>query len=364
MIPLSEPFFSGNEWAYVKACLDSGWVSSAGKEISAFENAIATFTGSGHAVATVNGTAALHLALKVSGASQGDRVIIPNLTFVATANAVSYTGASPVLMDVDPHTWQLDAGLLEEWLDKQNQPLPRALILTHVLGNVGEVEKIAEICLKYGMAFIEDAAEALGSVKNEKHAGTFGQTGILSFNGNKIITTGSGGMILTQDETLAQKLRHLSTQAKADTEEYFHDEVGYNYRLPNLLAALGIAQLEQLPRFLKKKREDAQLYHDLLLTASQVTGFQETLPGVNPNFWLFTARMKERDKVRKNLAAHGIQSRPLWVPMNLLPAFQHCEYITRSDVAGRLYSECLSLPGSVSLSESQIREICRIISAT
>ncbi|MEZ4774562.1 MAG: aminotransferase class I/II-fold pyridoxal phosphate-dependent enzyme [Bacteroidia bacterium] len=361
MIPLFEPHFSGNEWTYVKECLDTGWVSSAGKKIKDFEQAISAYTGSPFAVATVNGTSALHLTLVGCGIQPGDRVILPNLTFAATANAVHYTGATPVLADADPLTWQMDATLVEEWLKKQKGPLPRALVLTHVLGNMGEVEKLANICHSYGIILIEDAAESLGTTKDGLHAGTFGKAAVLSFNGNKIITTGGGGMILTADQTLAQKLRHLSTQAKADPEEYFHDEVGYNYRLPNILAALGLAQMEQLENFLKKKRADAALYHALLKNSEAVTGFQKTLSGVWPNYWLFTAKMKDKKTVKETLAKAEIQSRALWVPINQLPAYQQCEYITRGDVSGQLYATCLSLPGSVSLKESQIREICKII---
>lgn len=364
MIPLFEPYFSGNEWTYVKECLDTGWVSSAGKKITDFEQAISAYTRSPYAVATVNGTAALHLALLGCGVQPGDRVILPNLTFAATANAVHYTGATPVLADADPQTWQMDADLVEEWLKKQTGPLPRALILTHVLGNMGEVEKLVNICHTYGITLIEDAAESLGTKKDGQHAGTFGKVAILSFNGNKIITTGGGGMILTADQTLAQKLRHLSTQAKADSEEYFHDEVGYNYRLPNILAALGLAQMEQMEKFLKKKQADAELYFSLLKNHEAVTGFQKTLAGVLPNHWLFTAKMKDKKATKERLAEADIQSRSLWVPMNQLPAYRHCEYITRHHVSGQLYETCLSLPGSVSLQESQIREICNIIITT
>ncbi|MDX2248442.1 MAG: aminotransferase class I/II-fold pyridoxal phosphate-dependent enzyme [Bacteroidia bacterium] len=361
MIPLFEPHFSGNEWLYVKECLDSGWVSSAGKKIEEFEQVIARYTGSPFAIATVNGTAALHLALLACGVKPGDRVLIPNLTFVATANAVLYTGAIPVLVDVDPFTWQMDARLVEEWLQKQTGAIPSALIVTHALGNMGEIEKFAEICHHYGITLIEDAAEALGTRKNKNHAGTFGKVAVLSFNGNKIITTGGGGMLLTGDATLARKLRHLSTQAKADPDEYFHDEVGYNYRLPNILAALGLGQMEQLDRFLEKKRADAELYYSLLTDQPEVTGFQETLPGVIPNHWLFTVKLKEKISARQRLAAANIQSRSLWVPLHQLPAYQNCEYITTYNEAGNLYQTCLSLPGSVSLQETQIREICEII---
>ena len=252
MIPLSIPNLMGNEWKYVKDCLDTGWISSAGEYVNMFENLIADYTGSKYAIACMNGTAGLQISLMLAGVTNKDLVLAPNLTFVATLNAISYTGARPILFDIDKDNWQIDVELLKNWLDnntvtklvnnkiqtfeKVSKRKIAAILPVYVLGKFVNIEKLLEISKQYGIAIVEDSTEALGSFKNEKHAGTFGLFGVISFNGNKIISTGGGGMILTNEKDLAIKAKHITTTAKTNPVEYFHDHIGYNYRLVNVLA--------------------------------------------------------------------------------------------------------------------------------
>ena len=280
MIPLSVPNINGKEWKYVKECLDTGWISSAGEYVTKFEEAIQKYTGVKYAIACMNGTAGLHVSLNLAGISSNDIVIAPNLTVVATLNAISYSGAEIALIDVCEDSWQIDIDLLQNWL--ANNTLTKfvnekpvtieiasgkkisAIVPVYVLGGFMDIDKLVEISANYGIPLIEDSTEALGSFKNGKHAGTFGFTGVLSFNGNKIISTGGGGMILTNDKEIANKAKHLTTTAKTDTLNYFHDEVGYNYRLVNVLAAIGFAQMENFESILKRKKEIDALYRSTL----------------------------------------------------------------------------------------------------
>ena len=257
LIPLSIPNIGGNEWKYVKDCLDTGWISSSGKYVNKFEDLICNYTGSNYAVACINGTAGLQISLQLAGVSNKDIVIAPNLTFVATLNAISYVGAEITLIDVCEDSWQMDVDLLQNWLEKNTtttlvneKPTTAeinsgkkiaAIMPVYVLGGFTDIDRLLEISSKYGIPLVEDSTEALGSFKNRKHAGTFGITGVLSFNGNKIISTGGGGMILTDDKEIANRAKHITTTAKTDPSDYFHDEVGYNYRLVNVLAAIGVA---------------------------------------------------------------------------------------------------------------------------
>ena len=271
MIPLSIPNLTGNEWKYVKDCLDTGWISSAGDYVNKFEKSIIKYTKSKYAVACMNGTSGLQVSLKVVGVTNKDIVIVPNLTFVATLNAVSYLGSKIILTDVCKETWQIDVDLLENWLKKNtfteildNKPITRdkitrkkigAIIPVYVLGGFVDINKLIYLSEMYGIPIIEDSTEALGSFKGSKHAGTFGITGVLSFNGNKIISTGGGGMILTDNKKIAERARHITTTAKTNSLDYFHDEVGYNYRLVNVLAAIGVAQMEKFLNILKRKKK-------------------------------------------------------------------------------------------------------------
>lgn len=372
MVLLSGPNISGNEWKYVKDCLDTAWVSSVGSYVNKFEEMMAEFTGTKYAVATSSGTTALHISLILAGVEKGDYVIVPNLTFIASVNSISYTGASPILIDIDENTWQMNVDLLENFLQTETEVINnhcihkkdkrniRAIMPVHVLGNMMDMDKLVTITTKYCLVIVEDATEALGSYYKNKHSGSFGLMGCFSYNGNKIITTGGGGMIVTDNEQLAKKAKHLTTQAKANSFEYYHDEIGYNYRLVNVLAAIGVAQMEQLPNFLLRKIEIDGYYKKALNTIDDIS-FQKVQPNVKANQWLFTFRTKQQKKVLKTLNENGMQSRPFWVPMNRLPMFTNELYISNNDVSGKIYSECLSIPCSTYIKDEELHTIANII---
>ena len=364
MIPLSVPNINGNEWKYVKECLDSGWISSAGAYVTKFEEAIQNYTGVKYAIACMNGTAGLQVSLNLAGVSSDDIVIAPNLTFVATLNAISYSGAEIALIDVCEDSWQMDIDLLQNWLENNtitkfvnDKPITTeittgkkigAIIPVYVLGGFIDIDKLVEISSTYGIPLIEDSTEALGSFKNRKHAGTYGLTGVLSFNGNKIISTGGGGMILTNDKEIANRAKHITTTAKTDPLDYFHDEVGYNYRLVNLLAAIGVAQMENFESILKRKKEIDALYRSELNGIGDIK-FQENDPKSDPNCWLFTFRTKKMRELLNHLNNNKIQSRPFWTPMNNLPMYKNLRYINDNDISNKIFKECISIPSSSNL---------------
>ena len=364
MIPLSVPNIDGNEWQYVKDCLDTGWISSAGAYVTKFEEAIQNYTGVKYAIACMNGTAGLQVSLNLAGVSSDDIVIAPNLTFVATLNAISYSGAQIALIDVCEDSWQMDIDLLQKWLEENTtttvvngKPITTeiasgkkigAIMPVYVLGGFIDVDKLVEISATYGIPLIEDSTEALGSFKNGKHAGTFGLTGVLSFNGNKIISTGGGGMILTNDKEIANRAKHITTTAKTDPLDYFHDEVGYNYRLVNVLAAIGVAQMENFESILKRKKEIDALYRSELCGVGDIK-FQENDPNSDPNCWLFTFRTKKMRALLDHLNSHEIQSRPFWTPMNNLPMYKDLMYINENDISNKIFEECISIPSSSNL---------------
>ncbi|MDA9241847.1 LegC family aminotransferase [Flavobacteriaceae bacterium] len=376
MIPLSLPNINGNEWKYVKDCLDTGWISSAGKYVNKFEEAIQNYTGVKYAIACMNGTAGLQVSLKLAGVFSDDIVIAPNLTFVATLNAISYSGAQIVLVDVCENSWQLDVALLQNWLENNtitefvNEKLVTteiasgkkigAIMPVYVLGGFIDVDKLLEISSNYGIPLIEDSTEALGSFKKGRHAGTFGFTGVLSFNGNKIISTGGGGMILTNDKDIADRAKHITTTAKTDPLDYFHDEVGYNYRLVNVLAAIGVAQMENFENILKRKKEIDALYRSELLGVGDIK-FQENDPNSDPNCWLFTFRTKKMRALLNHLNNNKIQSRPFWTPMNNLPMYKDLKYISQNNISNKVFKECISIPSSSNLTiEDQYNVILEI----
>ncbi len=333
---------------------------------------MAEFTGTKYAVATSSGTTALHISLMLAGVTDKDYVIVPNITFVASLNSISYTGASPLLIDIDEKTWQMDLDVLENYLSANTLVLNdicynatdnrvmRAIMPVHVLGNMVNMERLLAIAAQYHLEVVEDATEALGSYYKGKHIGSFGLMGCFSFNGNKIITTGGGGMIVTNDEHLAKKAKHLTTQAKSDSFEYIHDEIGYNYRLVNVLAAIGVAQMEQLPSFIKRKKEIDQLYKELLLGVDEII-FQEVDENVDANCWLFTCRTVQQAAVLKALNDNGFQSRPFWKPMNQLTMFEKVPYIHERNVSGKIYQECLSIPCSTYITNQEITQISTLI---
>jgi perosamine synthetase len=365
MLLLSGPNIAGNEWKYVKECLDTGWVSSVGSYVTKFENMVAEFAGCKYGVATSNGTTALHIALILAGVQRDDYVIAPNVTFIASINAIKYTGADPILIDVDPQTWQMDLDLLEEFLENEtderdgeifyvhNGRTIRCLMPVHVLGNICDMDRLMEITKKYGLQIIEDSTESLGSYYKGKHTGGFGMMGCFSFNGNKIITTGGGGVIVTDDEVLAKKAKHLTTQAKSDAFEYIHDEIGYNYRLVNVLAAMGVGQMELLPSFIKRKKEIARYYRDALSGLGDIS-FQQIEPDIDCNMWLFTIMTENQKAVLKVLNDNQLQSRPFWVPMNQLKMFKDDVYYAKEDKSNYIYQRCLSIPCSTNIKDEEM----------
>ncbi|MEO1263443.1 MAG: LegC family aminotransferase [Bacteroidota bacterium] len=372
MILLSGPNISGNEWKYVKECLDTAWVSSAGSYVSKFEEMVADFSGAKYGVATVNGTAALHISLQLSGVERDDLVILPNITFVASANAVKYIGAQPIFIDIDEFTWQMDLDILENYLSSNTELKDgdcfelksgnriKAIMPVHVLGNMCDMERLLEIAATYHLEIVEDSTEALGSYFKNKHAGSFGKFGCFSFNGNKIISTGGGGMIVTDDEALAKKAKHLTTQAKVDSLRYYHDEIGYNYRLVNVLAAIGVAQMEQLPGFIKRKKEIDAIYRTAFEGLADIR-FQEVNEHVDPNCWLFTFRTEYQKSLLNLLNERKLQSRPFWLPMNQLPMYRDNLYINDEDISGKVVGSCLSIPCSTYLTDQDVELVVNTV---
>lgn len=357
---------------YVSECIETDWVSSVGAFVDQFEKMTAEFTGAKYAVATSSGTTALHTCLVLLGVNNNDLVIAPDITFVASINSIKYAGASPILIDIDEATWQMDLTLLEEFLDteteirehvcyhkKSGRRIP-VIMPVHVLGNMCDMEKLVSIASKYHVTILEDSTEALGSYYQRKHAGTFGLLGTLSYNGNKIITTGGGGMIITDDEKLAKRAKHLTTQAKADSFEYFHDEIGYNYRMVNTAAAMGVAQMEQLPLFLKRKKEIIAMYKDRLENVGDII-FQEVNVGANPNWWMPTIRTTKQKQLLNILNGNKMQSRPLWIPMNQLPMFSDDLFINQNNISQKIYKECLSIPCSTNIKDEELEDVAKII---
>jgi perosamine synthetase len=361
LVALHEPRFRGNERKYVLDCIDTTFVSSVGEYVGRFEDSIAKYTGSAYAIAVVNGTSALHLALQLAGVKRDDEVITQPLTFIATVNAIAYTGAKPVFTDVDMDTLGLSPEGVEEFLKKHchkgeggfyyNNETRRkiaACVPMHTFGHPCRVDELRVVCDRYSVALIEDAAESLGSFYKGRHTGTFGHLAILSFNGNKIVTTGGGGMILTADEEVAHHAKHLTTQAKVPHRwEYRHDETGYNYRMTNIQAALGCAQMEMLPAFVESKRDLAERYRKFF-TAMGVEFISEPT-GATSNYWLnaiLLSDRKERDAFLEYTNDRGIHTRPAWDLMTTLPMYNGCQSALLPNaefIAGRL----VNIPSSV-----------------
>ncbi len=372
MIPLSEPEISGNEWKYVKECLDTAWVSSAGPFVRRFEEEFAAYVGSGHAVAVANGTAGLHVALQLVGVRADDEVLVSDLTFVAPVNAISYCGAHPVLIDAHPANWQMDVdkaqGFLEhecemrggECFDKSTGRRVRAIVPVHILGLAVPIDRVVMLARKYGLAVVEDAAEGVGVRYRGQHVGTFGDIGVFSFNGNKIVTAGNGGMLVCSDPGLAERARYLTTQAKDDPLEYIHDAIGYNYRLSNVQAAIGVAQLERLGEFIRIKRTIAERYATAFSRLSSVC-VMPCPPDVEPTYWLYTVllaagtSLDRRKRILRRLNEEGIGARPFWHPMHGLPPYRSARKVA-IEHSMRLYERGISLPCSVGLSEPDLEK--------
>jgi perosamine synthetase len=378
-IPLSVPEIRGNEWQYVKECLDTGWVSSVGSYVERFEQMLAAQAGTTYAVATVNGTSALHISLLVSGVRPNDEVLVSTLTFIAPVNAIRYAGAWPVFVDAEPKYWQMDPDrVLDfvehecEWINNElfNRHTGRrvsAILPVHILGHPVDMEPILAIARKYDLKVIEDSTEALGSMYRGRSPGSFGDIGCFSFNGNKIITTGGGGMIVTDREDWAKKAKYLTTQAKDDPIEYIHGEIGFNYRLTNVLAAIGCAQMEQLASYVAKKRSIAARYQQGL------AGIPGLIPMKNASwaestFWMYTVLVDpiefgiDARQLLRILESQKIQARPLWQPIHLSPA--HAVKGAQSlPVAEHLADRALSLPCSVNLSDQDQDRVIAAITA-
>lgn len=366
-VGLHEPMFCGNEWVYVKECLDTAWVSSVGKFVNRFEEMLASYTGVKTAVAVVNGTAALHICLKLAGVERDDEVIIPALTFVATANTVAYCGAVPHFGDSEEQTLGLDPLKLEEHLksiakmtsegcvNKKTGRRIKAIVPMHAFGHPVDMDPLIEVSRRYGLEVIEDAAESLGSFYKGRHTGNLGRLSALSFNGNKIITTGGGGAILTNDEKLGRLAKHITTTARVQHKWSFaHDMVGYNYRLPNLNAALGCAQVEELPFFLKKKRALAERYKTAFEGVRGIKFFSEA-GFASSNYWLNAVLLDEpsdlkRDEILEAANGVGIMTRPAWTLMHRLPMFADCPKMDLSS-SEDLERRLINIPSSAALGE-------------
>jgi perosamine synthetase len=367
IIALSEPEISGNEWKYIKECLDTGWVSSAGSYVSRFEDMVADYVGAKHAVAAVNGTSALHISLLTCNVKPDDEVIVPTLTFIAPVNTVRYCNAVPVFMDCEPETLCIDVQKTSDFIsrkceqrrdgytyNKETGRRVKAVIPVHIFGHPVDMDPLLEVCKRNNIDIIEDATESLGSEYKGVRTGSFGRIGCFSFNGNKIITTGGGGMIVTSDDGIAKRARHLTTQAKKDPFEYDHDEIGYNYRLTNIQAAMGVAQMERIDEFVEAKRKNASIYRELLSDINDICFLWER-SWAKSNFWFYTIKAPKghRMPLMKHLLSKDIQVRPVWKLIHTLPMYkEHQAYEIQNAI--QIYETSLNLPCSVGLKREQI----------
>jgi perosamine synthetase len=359
-IPVYEPWLGAREAEYVLEAVTSGWISSLGKYVAAFEQQFAAFCGAAHGICTSNGTTALHLALHAMGVGPGDEVIVPALTFVATANAVHYTGARPVFADVDPVTWTIRPDEVERLVTSRTV----AILPVHLYGAMAPMVELQEIAAQHGLRILEDAAEAHGAAIGVRRAGTWGDMAAFSFFGNKIITTGEGGMLTTGDAGLAARCRQLRDHGMPPERRYWHDEVGFNYRMTNLQAAVGVAQMERIEEVLRRKREIAALYCQELTDIAGLTLPVES-PGTTNVYWMVSILVDEpfplsRDALVPALREHGIDSRPFFHPLDTLPPYRSAN---PCPVALRLGQRGLNLPSSPRLRDEDILRICRTIRA-
>jgi len=376
-IPLCVPEIRGQEWKYIKECLDTGWVSSVGSFVNRFEQELAAYVGAKYGVAATSGTAALHIALLVAGVKSDEEVLVPTLTFIAPANAIRYVGAWPVFIDSEPDYWQIDPQKVVDFLENNcqwrrgvlyNRDTGRriaAILPVHILGHPCNMAPILEVAKKYNLIVIEDATESLGAKYKGRMVGQLGNIGCFSFNGNKIITTGGGGMIVTDNEAWARKARYLTTQAKDDPVEYVHNEIGYNYRLTNIQAAMGCAQLEQLSKFISTKRRLATAYSTALGRVSGITPMEEA-PWAFSIYWMYTVLVDEllyginSRTLQKQLREANIQTRPLWQPLHLSMAHKDSQSHF-CETAERLHQKAISLPCSVGLSPEALEYIVTVL---
>lgn len=381
-IPLSSPSIEGNEWEYVKKCLDTEWISSAGQYVNAFEEKVADYTGSKYAIACVNGTSAIQVSLRMLGVSPGDEVIVPTLTFIAPINAVYYNHAKPVFMDCDKY-YNINIEKTISFIQKEtffkdghtynklSKNKISAIIPVHVWGNAVWLDELLNICEERNIAILEDASESLGTYytkgsNKDKHAGTIGRVGCVSFNGNKIISTGGGGMIITDDYNLANKAKYLTTQAKDDPVKYIHNEVGYNFRLSNIQAAIGVAQLEKLPEFLKRKRETNKFYQRNLFKMDGIK-IAETPDYAHNNCWLNILQISDYkdisiENLMERFTRNGIETRPVWKLNHLQRPYIDCQSYEIS-LASKLIRLSLCMPSSVSIKKDELYYILDIMNS-
>lgn len=370
-IPLAEPTLAGRERQYLEECVRTGWVSSGGPFVARFEQRVAESAAARHGIAAVNGTAALHLSLLATGIQPDDEVLVPALTFIASANAVSYCGAHPVFVDVSPDTWTLDPEKVSEFLERECEWRPgglinrasgrriRALLPVHVLGHPADCDPLIDAARRHDLRVVEDVCEALGASYKNRPVGCLGDVAAFSFNGNKIVTAGGAGVVVTDDDRLAERVRHLSTQARTSPTEYFHDEIGFNYRLTNVCAAVGLAQMEQLPDFLANKDRITARYREAFRDLPGVT-CMPSAPWARSSNWLFTIRLggtAAAGGLVERLHASAVEARRLWCPLHLLPVYRKAQAY-RVEVAEAVYADAVSLPSSVGLTaEDQERVI-------
>lgn len=362
MIPLCVPEIRGNEWKYIKECLDTNWVSSAGIFVNKFENEFAKYMNVKSAVVTMNGTSALELALRALNVGDGDEVIVSSMTFISPVNTIRYVGAEPVFVDVCHDTWVMDADKVEEMIT----PKTRAIMPVHIYGHPVDMDKIMDVANRHSLYVIEDATESLATEYKGKKAGSIGHIGCFSFNGNKLITTGAGGMLITDDENLGERAKYLSTQTKTILENggFYHEEMGYNFRMPNVLAAMGCAQLENIEEYISSKRKHAYLYNKLL---SDVGGIVIPVEreGVKNIYWLYSILVKQdypisRNKLILKLKEKGIQSRPFFMPVHEMPLYKECRTGDMS-ITNDIVKKGINLPSSVGLKEDEIIYISNVI---
>jgi len=355
MIHLSPPHMSGKELEYIKKAFESNYIAPVGEFIDKFEEMVKNYTGTKYALAVVNATSALHLALRVLGIKAGDKVAVSTFTFIGGVSPILYQNAEPIFIDSDEY-WQMDVNLLEDALKKER---PKAVIVAHLYGQIGRIEDIACLCKKYGVFLIEDAAEALGAKYKNQFAGTFGDIGVYSFNGNKLLTTSAGGVMVSNNEEWIKKAKFLSTQAKEDFPWYEHETYGYNYRMSNILAAIGVGQMEVVEERIKRKREIFNLYKKEL---SDIAEFMPEINNSRGNRWLTTLLFNQKEplKVMEYLFERKIESRPLWKPMHLQPLFRNAKsYINGK--SEEFFKKGLCLPSGTAMSDEEVIKIANLI---
>lgn len=374
-IPLYEPYFVKKDKKIISKCLDDNWVSTSGPLVEKFEQEIVKQTKCRYAVACSSGTAALHLALIGIGIKKNDLVLVSNLTFIASVNVIKYVGAEPILFDCDKETWQIDEKLIQNFLEnecytksgscfyKKTKQRIGAILPVHILGHTTQIDKIVKLGVKFKIPTIEDAAESFGAKFKKKQLGSFGKVGCFSFNGNKIITTASGGVVVTNQKSLAKKIKHFSQQAKSSKIDYIHNQIGFNYRMNNLCASLGLTQLEKLDFFIKQKEKIANIYIEGF-KKNKFVNLIKQIKFSKPNWWLFTILINhekiDAKKMYKKLLENGIQTRRLWQPMNLSIPYKNCIMIGANN-SFNLYKNALSLPSSVSLKNKEQMKIIKLI---